>query len=73
MRAQLLRVLKGLPERYEEGSRFVKGLSQEEFSRTFNGLLWRTFRNAWDALVSSRSCEAFGVTLIWSDGELRRL
>ena len=73
MRAQLLRMLKDLPERYEEGHKLIQGLSHAEFSRTFNGLLWRTFRNAWDALVRSRSCVAFGVTLIWSDGALRKL
>ena len=73
MRQQLLRVLKNLPERYEEGHKLIQGMPREEFSKTFNGLLWRTFRKAWDTLVRARSCEAFGVTLIWSDGQLRRI
>jgi hypothetical protein len=73
MRSQLLRVIKGLPERYEFGNRLSQGLSPGEFDRAFNQFLWSGFRRSWEALVRSRSCEAYGVTLVWWDGELRRL
>jgi hypothetical protein len=73
MRSQLLRVIKALPERYEFGNQLVQGLSLEEFNRAFNQALWSGFRQAWVNLVRSRSCEAYGVTLVWSEGELRRL
>jgi hypothetical protein len=73
MRAQLLRALKGLPERYEFGGKLLQSVGSEEFSRAFNQFLWLAFRQAWDCLVRSRSCEAYGVTLVWVDGELRRL
>jgi hypothetical protein len=73
MRAQLLGVLKGLPERYEEGGRLMVGVSREQFSQAFNQVLWRTFKQAWEKLVRSRSCQAYGVTFVWTDGELRRL
>jgi len=48
-------------------------LSTEEFTRAFNQYLWLGFRQSWEALVRSRSCEAYGVTLVWIDNELRRL
>lgn len=73
MRAQLLGKLKGLPERYEQGGHLMEGVTREQFSQAFNQVLWRTFRQAWERLVRSRSCQAYGVTLVWADGELRRL
>src|SRR5216683_5151221 len=72
MRAELLRLLKGLPERYEAGGRPAQAVGQEHFSREFNGLLWRSFREAWDALVKHRSFEAFGVQFVWAGGKLQR-
>jgi len=77
MRAQLLAMLKGLPERYEEGGRLMKlGPAEhdiEAFSQAFNQALWRTFKQTWERLVRTRSCQAYGVTFVWTDGELRRL
>jgi hypothetical protein len=72
MRARLLSVLKGLPERYEFGHQIQEGLTQEQFTSMFSASLWMTFRHAWVDLVRSRSCEAFGVKLVWWDGDLRR-
>lgn len=73
MRAELLRVVKGLPERYEFGNKLTKAVPREEFTQAFNQFLWMSFRRAWDALVRERSCEPFGVKLVWWDGKLRRL
>ena len=72
MRESLRRVLKGLPERYEFGNQMCQGLTFEDSAKLSNTVLWSTFRKAWNHLVRSRSCEVFGVTLIWLDGELRR-
>jgi len=73
MRGELLRVVKGLPERYEFDHGLGQGLSGEAFTKAFNTFLWMEFREAWGALVRSRSCKAFGVALAWVDGELRRV
>ena len=74
MREALLRLLRGLPERYEHAKALVnEGQSSEDFGRLFNGWFWAVFRNAWDDLVRSRSCEAFGVQLAWWCGELQRV
>jgi len=77
MREALLRTLRSLPERYEDGKRLSAEYrgeeSWKEFSREFNRTLWAVFRNAWDALVRSRSCEAFGVQFAWWDGRLQRV
>src|SRR5207253_502608 len=73
MRQELLRVLKGLPERYEVGGKLSEEVAHEVFGSAFNGLLWRTFRQAWDALVKHRSFEAFGVQFVWANGKLQRV
>jgi hypothetical protein len=72
MREALRSVIKGLPERYEYGNRNFQGMAYEEVSKASNQALWSTFRKAWNNLVRSRSCEVFGVTLVWWGGELRR-
>jgi hypothetical protein len=72
MRTRLLSVIKGLPERYAFGHQMHANLTREEFVPVFNAFLWKAFRQAWVDLVRSRSCEAFGVKLVWWDGELRR-
>lgn len=74
MREGLLRMLKALPERYKQARALRnEGQSSKEFSRLFNGWFWAVFRNAWDDLVRGRSCEAFGVQLVWWGGELQRV
>jgi hypothetical protein len=73
MREALLRTLKGVAERYQYGHVLSQGLSPEQFSQAFNLLFWTEFRSAWDALVRSGSCEAFGVQFAWLDGELHRV
>jgi len=73
MRQELLRVLKGLPERYEAGGKLSQEVGREAFGRAFSGLLWQTFRSAWDALVKHRSFEAFGVQFVWANGKLERV
>lgn len=73
MREQLRTILKGLPERYEFGNQVCQGLSFQDSATVSNTLLWSTFRKAWNKLVRARSCEVFGVTLIWLDGKLRRV
>lgn len=73
MRARLLRAVKDLPERFEAGQVLSRALHGEEFSRAFNQLLWKSFHESWSDLVRYRSCDVFGVKLVWIDGELRRL
>jgi len=69
MRQALLRGLRGLPERYTDGSierkDFPDGLDGAvEFSK--GKWFWAVFRNSWDNIVRTRSCVAFGVQLVWS-------
>jgi len=73
MRAALLRVLRGLPERYENGGQLLEAFPREEFASVFGQVFWIEFRKAWTALVRTRSCNAFGVQLIWSDRTVQRL
>ena len=76
MRADLLRTVKNLPERYEFGyqlSEAMKGVPVQEIGETSNKFLWSAFRSAWDSLVRSRSCIVYGVTLAWLDGRLQRI
>lgn len=73
MRAELLRLIRNLPERYALGNKLVGVLSGEELDRVFNQTLWLTFREAWDSLVRSRSCEAYGVKIVWWAGALQRV
>ncbi len=73
MRAQLLRTVRDLPERYQQLHLVSEKTSTEDFSRVASFFMWREFRQAWDDLVKRRSCRAFGVVLVWTDGELRRL
>lgn len=78
MRQDLVRCLRGLPERYEDKTvvrdQFGDGTdSAIAFGRELNRWFWAVFRNAWDALVRSRSCTAFGVQFAWWDGELQRV
>ena len=73
MRAALLRTIKGMPERYDLGNKLGQGLTWQELAPISNHLLWSEFRRCWCDLVRSRSCEAFDVTLIWLDDELRRV
>ena len=72
MRAQLLRTIKNLPERYAFGNGLTESFKGDELTQASNQFLWLAFRQAWDDLVKSRSCQAFGVTFVWWDGELRR-
>jgi hypothetical protein len=73
MRAALLRTVRGLPERYEQGGKLLAAFPREEFADVFGQFFWIEFRKAWTALVRTRSCKAFGVQLIWSDGTVQRL
>ena len=73
MRAQLLRKLKNLPERYRIGNEMQQSVGDEQMSTVFNQLLWLSFRTAWDDLVRGHSCEAFGVKFVWWDGKLQRV
>jgi hypothetical protein len=74
MREALLRQLRALPERYIHARALInEGQSSQDFGRLFNGWFWAVFRHAWDDLVRGRSCEAFGVQLVWWGGELQRV
>lgn len=78
MRQALLRGLRSLPERYTDKTidrkEFADGMEgTTAFGREFNRWFWAVFRNAWDGLVRSRSCSAFGVQFAWWGGELQRV
>jgi hypothetical protein len=73
MRDALLRTLKGTAERYQYGQVLSQTLPPDQFSGAFNRLFWAEFRGAWDQLVRSRSCKAFGVQFAWWGGELQRV
>ncbi len=73
VRAELRRIVKGMPERYEAGQQLSLAMSAEHFLPAFNQLTWMTFRRCWDELVRARMCEAFGVQLVWWDGRLQRV
>ena len=72
MRAQLLRTVKNLPERYAEGQALTESMAGNDVSQAFNQVLWSSFRKAWDDLVKGRSCQVFGVTFVWLNGKLER-
>lgn len=69
-RAALLARLRALPERYEFLNVLANSLHGEDFTRAANQFLRIHFRRAWDDLVRSRSCEAYGVYFVWFDGVL---
>jgi hypothetical protein len=74
MREALYRTLKHHPERYRQGGRLMlPGQPVEEFSKLFNTAFWLTFRSAWDSLVKSNGCEAFGIQFVWWNGELQEV
>lgn len=78
MRQALLRRLRSLPERWDDAKNLSDSLDVQERHYTslgplVNRLLWATFRNAWDSLVRSRCCSAFGVQFAWWGGELQRV
>ena len=76
MRRELLRALKGLPERIqamqalprEPGMPGLKELGAQQ-----NRILYTEFRKAWEKLLRVRMCVAFGVQFAWLDGELQRV
>lgn len=73
MRQALLRAMRSFPERYEHAGLFATGLDTPTLSRLMGQFFWLEFRHAWDDLVRSRSCKAYGVHLAWWDGKLRRV
>jgi hypothetical protein len=44
-----------------------------DFTKAFNSFFWTAFRQAWDSLVSARSCEAYGVQFVAIGGAVVRL
>lgn len=72
-RAALLSRIKGLPERYEFLNLLANSLHGEDFTQAANRFLRIHFRQAWDDLVRSRSCEAYGVQFVWCDGVLMQV
>lgn len=72
MRAELLRTVKNLPERYAIGPALAQSWGSDELLRISNMAMWGEFRVAWDSLVKSRSCRLFGVSFVWWDGRLER-
>jgi hypothetical protein len=72
-RAALLSQIKGLPERYEFLNLLARSIDGEEFDRAANKFLRMHFRQAWDDLVRSRACDAYGVQFVWCDGALQRV
>jgi hypothetical protein len=72
-RAALLSRIKGLPERYEFLNVLANSLHGEDFTRAANQFLRIHFRQAWDDLVRSRCCEAYGVQFVWCDGVLMQV
>jgi hypothetical protein len=44
-----------------------------DFTRAFNQFFWIAFRQAWTELMRTRSCDVYGVKLVWANGELRRI
>jgi hypothetical protein len=73
MREQLLRLLRGLPERYELGGELAQSFSGDEFTKVFSQFLWAGFRKAWAELLRVRSCQAFGVQFVWINGQVQRI
>lgn len=78
MREALYRAVKGIPERYEQARMYKPRMfgtlhDVEKFGKLFGHIFWLEFRVAWDAMVRSRSCEAYGVQFVWCGGELHRV
>lgn len=73
MRQALLSTLKRMPERYFQASNITMELTPEELSSVMNQCLFLNFKQAWDDLVTSRSCKAFGVRFVWWNGALERV
>jgi hypothetical protein len=73
MRQALLRALRDSSERYRYAANLPATTSLDDFSKRFNAMFWSTFRVAWDELVRTRSCEAFGVRFVWFANKLDRV
>lgn len=72
-RSQLRQAMRRLPERYFFLNLLPTEWSQEDFGRCANDFFVLHFKQAWEDLVLSRSCRAYGVQFVWCDGELVRL
>jgi len=73
MRQALYSELRRCSERYYAASELPASLPLDEFSKRMSGMFWSTFRTAWDDLVRSGRCKAFGVLFLWFRNELQRV
>jgi hypothetical protein len=72
-RSSLLKAIRDLPERYDFLNVLISSVHREDFDRAANQFLRMHFRQAWDDLVRTRSCEAYGVQFVWADRTLVRV
>lgn len=72
-RSQLRRAMRNMAERYAFLSLLPSELSRDDFDRCAKDFFTLHFKRAWEDLVLSRSCTAYGVQFVWCDGELVRV